>query len=287
MLASAQDPLRALKERAIQNALAALGYPVPRVLAARADRRPFGAAFLVMERAPGRPLVDAQRVGAGGALARAHVRLHALEPEPLLRALDDEGRAAGGSFDRSAVTYEGYLAMLDRRIRRSALEGLEPGLRWLVERQPREPRRRVICHGDFHPQNLLVAQGELTAVLDWPNTVVAEPELDVASTRSILALVPIALVAVPAALRPLVALVRPIMVARYLSAYRRARPLDRSRMPYYEAAACMRGLVRAAEVRVAGGGAAESPLDASSYADRLAARFTRISGVRVTLPPLG
>lgn len=272
-----------MKERATQNALAALGYPVPRVLTACADRGPLGGAFLVMERAPGRPLLDAQRVGASCVLAQAQARLHALDADALLRALDEEGRAAGVGLDRHAITYEGYLAGLDRRIRQGALEGLSQGMRWLFDHRPTPGAPRVICHGDFHPQNLLVADGRVSAVLDWPNVVVAEPEYDVGSTRAILALTPIELSAVPAAMRPLVALLRPVMVARYLSAYRRSRPLDPSRLRYYEAASCMRGLVRAAEVRVVGGGGA-NPLDASAFADRLAVRFTRISGVPVGLP---
>ncbi len=284
LLNPAYDPVRALKERATQNALAALGYPVPRVLTASADRGPLGGAFLVMERAPGRPLLDAQRVGMSRVLAQAQTRLHALDADALLRALDEEGRAAGGGFDRHAITYEGYLAALDRRIRQGPLDGLSPGMGWLFEHRPLSGASRAICHGDFHPQNLLVADGRVSAVLDWPNVVVAEPEFDVASTRAILALVPIELWPVPAALRPLAALVRLVLVARYLSAYRRSRPLDPARLRYYETASCMRGLVRAAEARLAGGVA--NPLDASSFADRLAARFTRISGVRVRLPPL-
>jgi hypothetical protein len=44
----------------------------------------------------------------------------------------------------------------------------------------------------------------------------------------------------------------------------------------------MRGLVRAGEARVAGDA---NPLDASSLGERLAARFARVSGVPVALPP--
>jgi aminoglycoside phosphotransferase (APT) family kinase protein len=155
LLNPAHDPLRALKERATQNTLAALGYPVPRVLTACTDRGPLGGAFLVMARAPGRPLVDAQRVGTSRVLAQAQTRLHTLDADALLRALDEEGRAAGGGFDHHAITYEGYLAALDRRIRRGPLEGLAQGMRWLFEHRPTSGGSHVICHGDFHPQNLL------------------------------------------------------------------------------------------------------------------------------------
>jgi hypothetical protein len=46
----------------------------------------------------------------------------------------------------------------------------------------------------------------------------------------------------------------------------------------------MRGLVRVAAARI-GEGATLSPLDASSFGERLAARFGRVSGVPVALPP--
>lgn len=284
MLNPAHDPVRALRERAIQNALAGLGYPVPRVLSASADRGLLGAGFLVMERAAGRPLLATRRPGIGRVLAEAQARLHGLNAEALLRALDDEGRAAGWVFDRDAVGFESHLASLDRRIQAAGLAGLADGMRWLRTRQPAERSARVICHGDFHPQNLLAENGRATAVLDWPNVLVAAPEYDVAATRVILTQAPLALLPMPAALRPLAAAGRRLVAARYLAVYRKLRPLDRTRLPYFEAAGCMRGLVRAGEARV-GEGVAPSPLDASSFGERLGARFGRASGVPVTLPP--
>jgi len=284
VLSPGHDPVRALRERATQNAVAALGYPVPRVLLASADRGPLGAGFLVMERAAGRPLLATRRPGMGRLLAETHARLHGLNAEALLRALDDEGRAAGWTFDRDAVRFESHLAALDRRIQAAGLAGLADGMRWLRTRQPAERSARVICHGDFHPQNLLVEDGRATAVLDWPNVVVAAPEYDVAATRVILTQTPLSVLAMPVALRPLVAAGRRLLAARYVAVYRRLRPLDRTRLPYFEAAGCMRGLVRAGEARGAESGA-PNPLDASSLGDRLAARFARASGVPVALPP--
>jgi len=56
---------------------------------------------------------------------------------------------------------------------------------------------------------------------------------------------------------------------------------------YYEAVACMRGLVRVWGARLA---AAErrtplDPLDASAFGERLGAHFARITGVHPILPP--
>src|SRR5262249_48770495 len=168
------------------------------------------------------------------------------------------------------------------RIRRRGLDGLSKGMAWLLERRA-ATARRAICHGDFHPQNLLIGHGRLPAVLDWPNLVGAEPEDDGAATRGILTRTPGGL-ARPPLQRPVVALLRPIVVARYLALYRRRAPLDSSRVPPYEAAACMRGLIRVAEARGAGG-AEVTPLDASSFGERLAARFAVITGVAGAPPP--
>jgi aminoglycoside phosphotransferase (APT) family kinase protein len=280
LLNPAHDPQRALRERAIQNAVADQGYPAPRVLWASADRAPLGAGFLVMERARGRPLLDDRLRGVGAALAAAQARLHALDAEPLLRALDEEGRAASGGFDRAAVGFDALLESLDR-VAGSGLDGLVPGVRWLRRHRP-VAGSWSICHGDFHPQNLLAEGGRVTAVLDWPNAVVAAPEYDVAATLVILRLVPVSILPVPAAARPLVAALRALMTTRYVAGYRRARGIDPDQLPYYEAAACMRGLVRAGHARLTGD---RNPLDASSYGPRLAARFARVSGVAVSLPP--
>src|SRR4030095_2364703 len=86
---------RALRERAIQNAVASQGYPAPQVLAATTDPVPLGAPFLLMERLPGRVLVGAQRGGVGGVLVDAQLRLHALKAGPLFAAIDQEPGSGG------------------------------------------------------------------------------------------------------------------------------------------------------------------------------------------------
>jgi aminoglycoside phosphotransferase (APT) family kinase protein len=59
---------------------------------------------------------------------------------------------------------------------------LRDGVDWLINNRPPEPERLSICHGDFHPWNILVKDGKVTAVLDWPGFIVADPALDVACT---------------------------------------------------------------------------------------------------------
>jgi hypothetical protein len=92
---------------------------------------------------------------------------------------------------------------------------------------------------------------------------------------------------VPPALRGLVEVARRILAARYLRGYRRRQRLDASRLAYYEALACMRGMVRTAEARLSPiGESGLNPLDASGFGERLSARFTRLTGVTLRLPPV-
>jgi aminoglycoside phosphotransferase (APT) family kinase protein len=268
---------RALSERATQNAVAGLGYPAPRVLLASADPAILGGAFLVMERLYGRPLLEARRIGIASVLAEMQLRLHALDAEVLLRALDREGPP----ISRETATFDGHLARLERRIAHGGLHGLEPAMRWLLEHRPLDGPERVICHGDLHPQNILMADGRVTGVLDWPNVVVADREFDVAATCAI-RFVPAAVMGVPRALRALVTIAAHVLAARHVSAYRRGHALDPARLAYHEALACMRGFLRTAEARAAGGPL--NPLDASVFGDRLGARFARITGVVPILP---
>jgi aminoglycoside phosphotransferase (APT) family kinase protein len=288
LLGPHHDPARVLREGATQNALAGLGYPAPRVFLAIADPTPLGGAGLVMERLPGRRLLEAGLFRISRVLVETQLRLHALDAEVLLRALDREGLATSAAgapaISGDMVTLDGHLGQLRDRIVGGALHGLEPAMAWLVEHRPPSPGRRVICHGDFHPQNILVSGRRVTGVIDWPNVVVADAAYDVAATKTILSLTPVKLAAVPAALRWLVRVLRPVMVARYLAAYRRRRPIDPGVLAYYEALCCMRGLLRAAESRHRRAPALPNPLDVSSFAERLAARFSRITGVSPALP---
>jgi aminoglycoside phosphotransferase (APT) family kinase protein len=269
VLRASHEPARALREGAVQNALADLGYPVPRVALASADPGPLGAPFVLMERVGGRPLLERGVVGAGTTLAELQLRLHALDPGPVARALGEAG------------TLEGYLDTLGRRIAGADLAGLRPLLDWL-RRGPPAPGEVVVCHGDFHPQNVLVAGGVTTGVLDWANALVAEPAFDVASTLNILRFVPPGLTSLSMPLRWVLAVAQPVLARQYLAVYRRGRSIDAGRLAYYETAAALRPLVRAGESRRRP--AAASPLDASPFAARLLGRVRRLTGVGATLP---
>ena len=279
LLGTHHAPTRALRERTVQNVVAGLGYPVPRVLSVGVDPAVLGGAFLVMERVPGQPLIEVKRIGIAALMAHLMVRLHDLDARVLLDALTPE--------ERAVMTFEGFLGQLGSRVTRGSLEGLSPAMAWLSAHRPPEPPRPVICHGDFHPFNILMSEGNVTGVVDWPNAVIADPAYDVAATRSIISTTPVELFVAARALRPLVRLAGRNMVARFTAAYRRRRPLHGETLAYYEAASTIRGLVRVAEARKAAArGEPLSRFDASSVGDALCRRFARLTGVRPTLPPV-
>ena len=273
------SPARALREAAVQNAVSHLGFPAPRVLAASADPGILGGAFLVMERAEGRPMLEAKRLGVGTTLARLQLALHALDARPLIEAMEQLGEAR-------AMTFDGILDQLEQHVIGQSLDGLRGVMSWLRERRPPPPERTVICHGDFHPQNVLMARSTVTGVIDWPNAAVADPAYDVAGTHVILAHVPLALAAMPAPMRALASLARPALLATYRAGYRRGRAIGRREFDYYQVAGAMRHLVRVAALRqaAASGRASLGPLERSDFGERLCRTVARLSGVAPSLP---
>jgi aminoglycoside phosphotransferase (APT) family kinase protein len=279
LLDAHHDPARALFEQATQNALADLGYPAPRVLLATVDVTRLGGAFLIMERLAGRPLPEVSITGMATVLAELQARLHDLDAVAFLRNVTRKG------LEPKDLTFDAHLAQLTDRAERGRLDGLAPGLEWLARHRPPRPEPRAVCHGDFHPFNILMDADRVTGVLDWPHAIVADPAFDVATTLVILKLVPMEVAGLATPLRWLATAARPLLVGSYLRRYRRRRPLDQAKLGYYEAAACMKALVRAGQLRGAPAGeSAAGVLFASAYTDRALRHFQRLTGITPRLP---
>jgi len=160
-----------------------MGYPVPRALLVETATAPLGGPFIVMQRVGGRPLgqqgaasfaagtsvvtrlVNLARLpGALGGISRTwvetQVRLHRLPPEPLLRA------AAAAGVDARLLTFDGQLARLAATIEDVGLSALTPAVSWLQANRPDDGRAVSICHGDFHPLNIMADGGIVTGVID-------------------------------------------------------------------------------------------------------------------------
>lgn len=288
------DPARVKLETVVQNALADMDYPAPRVMLNESDPAILGGPFMVMQRVPGKTLAHAiEGFGAGRSLPQRvrllfglpavlngiidqwvemQIRLHRLPAETLLQAVT----AAG--IDAQVVTFEGQLARLKAMVERHALAGLEPGLAWLEQHRP-AAAQATICHGDFHPLNILAEGGKPTGVIDWPNVVIAEPAMDVGSAIANISTVPIG---PPWPLRVAAQATIRAALRRYQRAYRARQPLDDNVVRYYQIFRAVAQLVPVGVARAAGrsgGGAFHSEAGAGN----LIALIKKLSGVSVRL----
>jgi len=147
-------------EARVLGAAAAVGVPVPRLVAASEDPTLVGSAFIVMQRLDGetiprRILRDDNFAHAREVLAAqcgaVLARLHRLDPAGIdgLVDVDQVGQ------------YRDLLDALGQ-----PHPAFELALRWLAAHQPTSARRAVV-HGDFRNGNLIVGPEGLRAVLDW------------------------------------------------------------------------------------------------------------------------
>ena len=289
------DPGRVRVETVVHNTLADMGYPAPRVMVTESDKSILGGPFMVMARLSGQTLAHGLQAGLGGGASLAaqmrllfnvpsilggiidewvtmQTRLHQLPAEPVLRA------ATAAGIDADAITCEGQLALLNRIVERWNLAGLKPGLAWLDAHRP--PRAEAaICHGDFHPLNILADKDGPTGVIDWANVVIAEPAMDVASAITNISAVPLAL---PWALR--VAAHRMIGAAlrRYERTYRALWPLDDAAVRYYQVFRALAQLAGVGQARAAGR-IGSGGFHSADGVNNLIALVRRLSGVSVWL----
>src|SRR5690606_16436175 len=106
-----------------------------------------------------------------------------LDPAPVRTALSQ----AGGADEADGIA--SVLAELGERAASLSTGGYGEAMAWLRTHRP-APGASVVCHGDFHPLNLMMARGDVTAVLDWSHALLADPGYDVAYAEQLLRLWP-------------------------------------------------------------------------------------------------
>jgi aminoglycoside phosphotransferase (APT) family kinase protein len=189
-------------EFAALRAAASAGAPVPQVYE-RVERD--GRPGIVIERLDGRDLLSlvGRRPWLVGRVARRcgelHAELHRVEGPAELAATGDRVRQLIEVSD--AVPDE----LRDEAF--AALDELPGGDR--------------LCHGDFHPGNVMV-EGR---VIDWPNATRGDPTADVARSWVVLEFSPLP-PGSSAFERRLAAVGRGLLLRGYMRAYGRARKLD-------------------------------------------------------------
>jgi aminoglycoside phosphotransferase (APT) family kinase protein len=222
-------PNRVVWESTVQNALADQGYPAARVYLKCTDASILGGVFFIMALLPGELMMTLPFETIPGLVGKAHATLHSIDPGPLVRSMGEQG------FAESAYSFGSRLQALRDAV--GTHPWLGEGVDWLEEHRPPEPERLSICHGDFHPLNILVQDGQVTGVVDWPGFMVADPVLDIANTI-MLSMIPAKhLLSVPDYDK---------FPEMYLGAYRAHRPLDFMYLDYYRARRCIIALLEGA-----------------------------------------
>jgi aminoglycoside phosphotransferase (APT) family kinase protein len=226
----------AIWESTVQNGLAEQGYPVAQAHVLCTDLSVLGGAFFVMDHLSGRPLAVAPPESVPGLLGKTHAELHTNDLVPLVemlreKGIDDDGYRLSSRYD--------WL-----KGKAKELPWLRQAVDWLLEQRPPEPERLSVCHGDFHPLNILYADGKVTGVLDWGGFSIADPAYDVGNT--------VVLITIPskhlaASMDGVPSVDFDLMVELYLAAYRTHRPLDSTNLDYYRVRRCVMSLAQGVE----------------------------------------
>ena len=228
---AAADRFAALqRESRLQAWVAAQGYLAPPFLELMASGEMLGFPVQVMKRLPGTTMAAAIAAAPWrgfhlvGRMGMAQASLHRL-------AVPDWAQAGTGW----SVT-DRRLALPRRLVERSshpgshsgsrsglaaALDRIEPILPLLEVPEP------VICHGDFHPGNLLVDDGSV-GVIDWTDAGIGDRHGDIAHTVWIFRFIGAA--PVHRAERVVARTAGPALTRAYLSAYRRELPVEPARL---------------------------------------------------------
>lgn len=150
------------------------GIAVPEPVALDANGRWFGSPTVVMSRLPGR--ADVAPTDLDSWLKQIAQSLAAIHETDTVGAAGSLLSPAWG--DRALETSEAA--------RRSDL--VERCIEAIRQHPPRPPRTPVLMHGDFHPGNIMWAQGTLTGVLDWGGARLGSRWFDLAYCRADVAL---------------------------------------------------------------------------------------------------
>lgn len=254
-------------ESTVQNVLAGVDYPAAKTHFVCVDLSILGGAFFIMDHIPGQLLMFTSPEIVPKILGRVHAELHALNPQPLIDSLKKQG------IDQYGYSLDARLDWLGSRTEQHPW--LQEGFRWLIENRPSEPERLSVCHGDFHPLNILVKDGKVSGVLDWGGFSITDPIFDIANT--------IVLMTIPAknlfsSWDGMPPIDWDLAAELYLSEYQTHRTVDKSNLDYYIVRRCLFALIQGVE----GQKVWQHPLIIQDLVDYV----KKITGIRVTLPAM-
>jgi aminoglycoside phosphotransferase (APT) family kinase protein len=172
----------AVDEFALLQAVHAAGVSVPEPLWAEHDSSQLGTRFIVVRRARGSVAIgqdisseDIRRHFADK-LAEGLVAIHNLRLPQLEMYQSASGKTLSGCLREQIDTWRGY--WMRKRLEPSLK--LETLFGWLDANVPPDPGIvPTLVHGDYGFHNLIMDQGEVTAILDWEFAHMGDPAEDV------------------------------------------------------------------------------------------------------------
>lgn len=165
------------------------GFPAPDAL--WADREHCllpGGDFIIMRRSPGTAGGTLQGAGAAPSpalndqLGTVMGRLHSLPPLVRLGALNESIRPelwTASSADVLRMYLREFRSMLLTQAHAPSLATVAI-FNWLLANVPETGARPCLIHGDIGFHNMLLEQGEMTALLDWESSQIGHPGQDLA-----------------------------------------------------------------------------------------------------------
>jgi prepilin-type processing-associated H-X9-DG protein len=176
------DAELARKEWEVLSLLRDTPVPAPEPVWMETEGEIFGVPALLLRHLPGRPVLDPDDLdGWAAGLASVLAAIHAVDLDVFAGVLPDETREQ--RLLRHLAEEIGDVALasptIDARLVVSCV----------LERLGDAPTHRGLVHGDFHPGNVLWADGRVSGVVDWPAARIGDPRIDLAYLRLDTALV--------------------------------------------------------------------------------------------------
>jgi aminoglycoside phosphotransferase (APT) family kinase protein len=200
----------------LHNLVLAEGVSVPRVYFSVSDVSILGGTFLVMDFVEGDAIDPGDDPSVLVLTAKTQALLHKIDG----RGISEQILAHGHS--RGSHTFDGRISWL------TDLSGKYPNLQelvqWLIDNRPPEPEKPVIVHGDFHPMNLLVKDGQVNTILDWSGFMVGDPMYGLGWTKALF---------IATAKHEMPPDVFDQIIGMYMETYESVSHIDYKKMDYY------------------------------------------------------
>lgn len=214
----------------LHNLLREEGLPVPKVYLTCSDFSLLKGPFLVMEFVEGNAIDPGDDPSILSLTGKTQAQLHLKDGRRISKKIMEHGHS------KSSHVFDGHFGWVQRN--GGKYDGLSEVIRWLVDNRPPEPEIPSIIHGDFHPLNLMVKDGEIEAILDWSGFMVGDPMYGLGWTKALF---------IATAKHELPEDVFNQFVKMYLDGYESVRPIDAEKMDYYVVYRLVRALIEGQE----------------------------------------